>query len=311
MGNSYFRCMKRRVFLQRTFFGGMLLAADPVGLLANAAAKGPRLTILHTNDWHSHIEPFPASSGRNANQGGAVRRAALIDRIRSEEELVLLLDSGDIFQGTPYFNFFAGELEFKLMSQMGYDASTIGNHDFDAGIEGLAKQMKHLNFPLLSANYDFKGTALEGKTLPHHIIEKGPLKIGLFGLGIELKGLVPDQLTGGTKYLEPVAKANETAKYLRETKDCDLVICLSHLGYRYRGDKVSDVALAAATRNVDIILGGHTHTFLRKPDVVENLDGMPTIINQVGFGGLRMGRLDIVFNKKSGNRCVGCSNLLI
>ena len=180
-GIRNFTCMNRRVFLQRSVYSGLVLAASPEILLAASAKGSPKLTILHTNDWHSRIEPFPAGSGRNANQGGAVRRAALIDKIRGEEELVLLLDSGDVFQGTPYFNFFAGELEFKLMSQMGYDAGTIGNHDFDAGIDGLAKQMKHLNFPLLSANYDFNGTVLEGKTLPHYIINKGPLKIGLFG----------------------------------------------------------------------------------------------------------------------------------
>lgn len=302
--------MNRRVFLKRSFYTGLALATGPLGA-ASTKGRGVKLTILHTNDWHSRIEPFPAGSGRNANQGGAVRRAALIDSIRAEAEHVLLLDSGDVFQGTPYFNFFSGELEFKLMSQMGYDAGTIGNHDFDGGIDGLARQMQHLNFPLLSANYDFKGTPLAGKTLPHHIIEKGPLKIGLFGLGIELEGLVPESLTGGTGYLDPVARANETATYLRQNKQCDLVVCLSHLGYRYRGDKVSDVVLAANSRNVDLILGGHTHTFMRKPDSVDDLDGRPVIINQVGFGGLRLGRLEVTFDRFGGGRCVSCENLLV
>ncbi|PHI20847.1 metallophosphatase [Lewinellaceae bacterium SD302] len=304
--------MKRRVFLQRSFYGSLLVAADPLGAAERVTSlAGPRLTILHTNDWHSRIDPFPAGSGRNANQGGAIRRAALIDKIRSEEELVLLLDSGDVFQGTPYFNFFAGELEFKLMSQMGYDAGTIGNHDFDAGIDGLAKQLPNLNFPLLSANYDFKGTPMEGKTLPYHIIEKGPIKIGLFGLGIELDGLVPAKLIGETKYQDPVERANFTAKLLKENKKCDLVICLSHLGYRYRGNKVSDVVLAGNSRNIDLILGGHTHTFMRKPDSIPDLDGEPTTINQVGFGGLRLGRLDIGFDKSRSERCVRCNNLVV
>lgn len=308
----YFAAMKRRVFLQRSFYGSLVLAADPTRLLANAApASATRLTILHTNDWHSRIEPFPAGSGRNANQGGAIRRAALIDEVRKTEEHVLLLDSGDVFQGTPYFNFFGGELEFKLMSQMGYDAGTIGNHDFDGGIDGLATQMVHANFPLLSSNYDFKSTPLEGKTLPHLVIEKGPLKIGLFGLGIELDGLVPAALIGNTQYLDPIEKANETAKLLREQKDCDLVICLSHLGYRYRNDKVSDVVLAANSRNIDFILGGHTHTFMRQPDSIEDLNGEPTIVNQVGFGGLRMGRLDVDFAKSKKARCVSCNNLVV
>lgn len=305
--------MKRRVFLQRSFYGSLLLATDPLAAagLATDLSSGPRLTVLHTNDWHSRIDPFPAGSGRNANQGGAIRRAALIDKIRSEEEYVLLVDSGDVFQGTPYFNFFGGALEFKLMSQMGYDAGTIGNHDFDAGIGGLAKQLPELNFPLLSANYDFKGTPMEGKTLPYYIIEKGPIKIGLFGLGIELEGLVPANLIGATKYLDPIERANTTAKTLKENKQCDLVICLSHLGYRYRDDKVSDIVLAGNSRHIDLILGGHTHTFMREPDSVADLDGEPTIINQVGFGGLRLGRLDVTFNRSRKARCVSCNNLVV
>lgn len=302
--------MQRRSFLTRAFYGSLLLSA-PGAAFAATARKGDRLTILHTNDWHSRIEPFPAGSGRNANQGGAVRRAALIDRIRREEGHVILLDSGDVFQGTPYFNFFAGELEFKLMSQMGYDAGTIGNHDFDGGIDGLAKQMKHLNFPLLSANYDFRNTPMEGKTLPHHIIEKGDIKVGLFGLGIELDGLVPENLYGKTDYQDPIERANATARQLREDKKCDLVICLSHLGFRYRGETVDDMKLAANTRHVDLILGGHTHTFMREPENVANLDGEPVIINQVGFGGLRLGRLDISFDRRSNARCVDCYSLTV
>lgn len=304
--------MQRRTFLTRSFYGGLALAASPGSLLAlPAGRRQAQLTILHTNDWHSRIEPFPDGSGRNANQGGAIRRAALIDQIRQEAEHVLLLDSGDVFQGTPYFNFFAGELEFKLMSQMGYDACTIGNHDFDAGLEGLVKQLPHTNFPLLSANYDFKGTLMEGKTLPYHIIEKGPIRVGLFGLGIELEGLVPQNLYGKTIYQEPIERANAVARKLREEKKCDLIICLSHLGYRYRDGKVSDQVLAAQSKHIDIILGGHTHTFMRQPESAPNLDGEPVIINQVGFAGLRLGRLDIQFDRSRKQGCVSCNNLVV
>lgn len=302
----------RRFFLRKAAIGGGLLLvpglAGAAGLFNPAA---PRLTILHTNDWHSRIEPFPDDGGRNANQGGAVRRLRLIEQIRAAEPNVILLDSGDIFQGTPYFNFFSGELEMKLMSQMGYDAATIGNHDFDAGMENLATQLKHAKFPLLTANYDFKETPLEGKTLSHQVFDRGGLKIGVFGLGIELDGLVPDNLYGKTQYQDPIETGNATAKLLRHQKKCDLVICLSHLGYKYRDDKVDDVKLAAASKDIDVILGGHTHTFLNEPTVVDNQLGDPVIINQVGFGGLRLGRLDITFPGNSKRRCVACNNLRV
>ncbi|WP_116105512.1 bifunctional metallophosphatase/5'-nucleotidase [Lewinella sp. IMCC34191] len=302
--------MDRRQFLKgATIAGGSLLV--PRMASAHSERRARRLTILHTNDWHSRIDPFPDDGGRNANQGGAIRRASLIKEIRSVEGDVLLLDSGDIFQGTPYFNFFLGEVEMKLMTEMGYDAATIGNHDFDGGIQNLADQLRHADFPLLSSNYDFNGTPLDGRTEPYRIFERGGVRIGVFGLGIELAGLVPSELYGSTRYLDPIERGNETAARLRTDEGCDLVICLSHLGYRYRDEKVSDVRLAAASRNIDLILGGHTHTFLDQPVTVMNLEGQPTIINQVGFGGLRLGRLDVVFPKSGEVKCVACSNLRV
>ena len=302
--------MKRRHFLRHAATGTGLLLAP--GLNSTPAIRPRRrLTVLHTNDWHSRVDPFPDDGGRNANQGGAVRRAALIDRIRAVEEHVLLLDSGDIFQGTPYFNFFLGEVEMKLMSQMGYDAATIGNHDFDGGMQNLSDQLRHASFPLLSANYDFTGTPLAGRTEIYRVFERGGIRVGVFGLGIELDGLVPAKLYGATTYQDPVLRGNDTARHLRETEGCDLVICLSHLGFRYGNGKVSDVSLAAASRNIDLILGGHTHTFLDQPVTVTDLDGRPTLINQVGFGGLRLGRLDITFPRYGEAVCVSCSNLRV
>ena len=303
--------MNRRQFLRRGAAGGGLLLTSPLLLRAAAPPRSPRLTILHTNDWHSRIDPFPDDGGRNANRGGAARRAALIAAIRAAEPHVLLLDSGDIFQGTPYFNFFAGELEMKLMSRMGYDAATIGNHDFDGGMDNLATQLRHANFPLLVANYDFGGTPLEGRTEPYRVFERGGVRTGVFGLGIELNGLVPPKLYGKTGYRDPIERGNATAAHLRNTEKCDLVICLSHLGYRYRDDTVSDVKLAAASRDIDLILGGHTHTFLDEPATVANQRGEPVIINQVGFGGLLLGRLDVVFPPGGRRRCVSCRNLLV
>ena len=300
----------RRFFLRQAAVGGGLLLAP--GLLSAAAGRQtPRLTILHTNDWHSRIEPFPDDGGRNANQGGALRRLRLIQRIRAEEDNVLLLDSGDIFQGTPYFNFFAGELEMKLMTQMGYDAATIGNHDFDAGLENLATQLKHADFPMLSANYDFTGTPMAGRTKPYQIFVRSGIRVGVFGLGIELAGLVPAALYGKTAYQDPLERGHAVARRLRHDEKCDLVVCLSHLGYHYENDTVDDVKLAASSRDIDVILGGHTHTFLTKPTVISNEAGDPVIINQVGFGGLRLGRLDVTFPGSGRRRCVDCSNLRV
>lgn len=302
--------MKRRDFLYRSALGGgVLLVPRLAGALSER--RLPRLTILHTNDWHSRVDPFPDDGSRNAGQGGAVRRAALIEQIRAVEPEVLLLDSGDIFQGTPYFNFFLGELEMKLMSQMGYDAATIGNHDFDGGLENLANQSAKSSFPLLNANYDLTGTPLAQRVQPYRVFERAGVRVGVFGLGIDLVGLVPPKLYGPIRYQDPVTVGNATAEKLKSEEGCDLVICLSHLGFRYRDDKISDVTLAAGSRNIDLILGGHTHTFLDRPVVVDDVDGRPVVINQVGFAGLRLGRLDIAFPRTGEVKCVACSNLRV
>lgn len=282
--------------------GSGLLLAGSFPFDSLAGEKIQKLTILHTNDVHSHLEPFPMDGGKFEGEGGVASRAALINKIRSEEEHVLLFDAGDIFQGTPYFNLYKGEPEIKAMSMMGYDASTMGNHDFDAGIEGFAKQLPHANFPILIANYDFTNTPLEGKTQPYKIFKKGDIKIGVFGLGIKLKGLVPDDAYGNTQYLEPIQIANNTAAHLKKREKCDFIICLSHLGYDYDYSKVSDKILAKETEYVDLIIGGHTHTFLDKPTVLKNKKGRLVVINQVGWAGLRLGRLDFTFDiKKSSN----------
>ena len=236
---------------------------------------------------------------RNEGQGGVAKRAALIDQIRAEGNEVLLLDCGDIFQGTPYFNLFDGEIEMKAMTNMAYDAATIGNHDFDAGIDGLVKQMKHADFSFINSNYIVKDTPLNGKTLPYKIWNYGDIKIGIYGLGIELKGLVPEALYTNTTYQDPVKTALKIEKQLVDELGCHYVICLSHLGYEYRGDKISDVKLAAATHSTDLILGGHTHTFLQEPRIVKNQNKKPVIINQAGWAGILLGRIDLFFEKGS------------
>ncbi|MNS72965.1 Trifunctional nucleotide phosphoesterase protein YfkN precursor [compost metagenome] len=288
----------RRDFIKKVAIGGGLLATQGFPFEA-LAAQDISLTILHTNDTHSRLDPFPEDDRNYPGQGGIVARATEIARIRNEREHVLLLDAGDIFQGTPYFNEYKGEPEIMAMSRMGYDASTMGNHDFDIGLEGFAAQLPHANFPFLVANYNFKHTLLEGKVKPYKVFRRGPLKIGVFGLGIQLHGLVARENYGKVWYNDPVATAKEVVHLLKKKEGCDMIICLSHLGYRYESDKVSDHVLAAETEDIDLIIGGHTHTFLPEPVSLKNKVGKDVLVNQVGWAGLRLGRIDFVFNHKN------------
>lgn len=303
--------MKRRDFIISTTLSGLGLASGSIPFSVLDDHDITRLTILHTNDVHSRVEPFPMDGSRNEGQGGVSRRATLVERIRKSEDNVLLFDCGDIFQGTPYFNFFGGELELKLMSELKYDACTIGNHDFDGGIEGLHDQMPNANFPFLIANYDLSNTILDGKTLPYKIFERDGIRIGVFGLGIELEGLVPKTLYKETQYQDPIEVGNRISKRLRYDEKCDFVICLSHLGYRYRENKVSDVVLAKNTEEIDMILGGHTHTFMSEPDIQKNKKGEEVVINQAGWAGIMLGRLDVYFEKNKKGKCVSCKNTYV
>lgn len=289
----------RRQFIRQV--GGLLA----LGTLANSPLRAwakhePRkLTVLHTNDWHSRIEPFGKDERNYAGLGGAEARAALIKKIRAEEKYVLLLDAGDVFQGTPYFNFYAGEPEYKLMTAMGYDCSTLGNHDFDNGIEGIVKQLPHAGFEFLNCNYNFNATPLQGNIKPYKVFNKGGIRVGIFGVGIELEGLVPKSLYGNIIYNDPITNANKTALLLKEEKKCDLVICLSHLGYQYKNNKVSDEVLAKQSQNIDLIIGGHTHTFLPQPVLFTNAQNKKVLVNQVGWAGINLGRIDFWFSEKN------------
>lgn len=288
-----------------------LLSAENFGILNKPTEL--KLTILHTNDQHSRIEPFDESYSRNPNQGGFARRAALIEKLRKENENLLLLDSGDTFQGTPYFNFFGGELEFKLMSMMGYDASTMGNHDFDNGLEGFKKVQPNAKFPFICSNYDFKNTILDGQTIPFKIFDKNGIKVGIFAVGIELAGLVGKKQYGETLYQDPVEIAQHYSAFLRDDKKCDLVICLSHIGYDYRDnpEKISDKILAAKTDGIDLILGGHTHTFLPEPQTFVNKKGKNVLVNQVGWAGLLLGKIDFYFDKNKNVKNISWINQVI
>ena len=289
--------MKRRDFIEKTAASTAILGLG-LSLSSFTAEDVKQITILHTNDVHSHIDPFPSDDPRNPNMGGVARRAALIETIRKDAENVLLLDAGDIFQGTPYFNYYGGELEFKLMSMMKYDLSTIGNHDFDNGIPGLYAQMPHAKFDFISANYDFKNTMMDGLVQPYKIFVKNGVKIGVFGLGVKLDGLVDKKMYGETVYNDPVEVSQDMVRILKHEQKCDLVICLSHLGYEYKNDKdmICDLKLATLTQDIDLIIGGHTHTFLDKPTVVKNLVGSEVLVNQVGCYGINLGRIDFFFD---------------
>ena len=287
--------MKRRNFIQQTSAASAFVGLG--GLSSLSFSEAPKhITILHTNDVHSHIEAFGPDHHRNPNMGGVAKRAVLIEKIRKENPNTLLLDAGDIFQGTPYFNFYGGELEFKLMSKLKYDASTLGNHDFDNGIDGLYAQLPHADFDFLISNYDFSNTIMDGHTKPYKVFTKNGVRIGVFGVGIELKGLVNDKLYKETKYLDPIEIATDMSNTLKNEEKCDLIICLSHLGYKYDSEKVDDHKLASKTENIDLIIGGHTHTFLDEPTIVKNKADKNVMINQVGCYGLYLGRIDFYLN---------------
>ncbi|WP_299224320.1 bifunctional UDP-sugar hydrolase/5'-nucleotidase [uncultured Psychroserpens sp.] len=289
--------MKRRDFIQQTAAAASLVSLGGLGL-TSFTSKPKKITILHTNDVHSHIDPFGPDDGRNPNKGGVARRASLIKNIRQENPNTLLLDAGDIFQGTPYFNYYGGELEFKLMSMLKYDLATIGNHDFDNGIDGLYAQLPHAKFDFVSANYDFSNTILDTHVKPYKTFIRDGIKVGVFGLGIQLHGLVDNNLYKETKYLDPTETAQDMSRILKENEQCDLIICLSHLGYNYKHlpDKISDLKLAETTKNIDLFIGGHTHTFLKKPTVVKNIENKNTLVNQVGCYGINLGKIDFYFD---------------
>ena len=286
----------RREFLKTSMLlsAGISTMASPQILLANEVKN--QLTILHTNDVHSHIEPFSEVDKKYPGLGGAEYRATIIENIRKKKEHVLLFDAGDIFQGTPYFNFFHGDLEIDLMNKMGYDAATIGNHDFDGGMESLARQITRAHFPFVNCNYDFSNTPIDGKVHKHIILNKGKLRIGVTGCGVELNGLVPDALYTSTQYLDPIKSVQEQVNMLKQKK-CHFIICLSHLGYKYNTSKISDIVLANNTFDIDLIIGGHTHTFLEAPVKEKNSIGKDVLINQVGWAGVQIGQLNYLFEK--------------
>lgn len=281
--------------MKRIYIVGLLLA-----LMADAAlAQQKELFILQTSDTHSRIEPIPAQTADpDAGMGGVVRRATFVKDFRDEHPDVLLFDCGDISQGTPYYNLFKGEVEVKVMNLMKYDAMTIGNHEFDFGMENMARLFRMANFPVVCANYDVTGTVLEGIVKPYVVLERNGLKIGVFGISPKLDGLVQADKCEGVVYKDPVTTAQQMADLLREKEHCNVVVCLSHLGIQPGADSSEecDNNLVAKTHNIDIILGGHTHTNMDHPVVYQNADGKDVPVMHVGKNGVYVGKMKLMLN---------------
>lgn len=262
-----------------------------------AVAQKKQLVILHTNDTHSCIMPLNPNLADTAlaGRGGFLRRMALIEDERAKTPGLLLIDSGDFSQGSPYYNFYKGEVEVELMNRMGYDVATIGNHEFDFGLENMARIFRMAKFPIVCANYDFTGTSVEGLVKPYTIIKRNGLKIGLFGLSPQPKGLVDTTKFVGVKYLDPVETARRMAALLKTKKRCDVIICVSHLGWE--DEELTDQMLVPATRDIDIVLGGHSHTYMKTLQYVKNVDGKDVPVDQNGKHGIWIGRIVLDLEK--------------
>ena len=263
----------------------------------NQAAKKIKLLILHTNDTHSQVEPTDKSALATSDMGGYARRMGVINQNRKEEKNVLLFDAGDFSQGTPYFNFFNGRIEVDAMNRMKYDAGTLGNHEFDNGIDTLHTILSKATFPVLSSNYDVENTPLRDIVKPYLVIQKYGLRIGVMALNIQPKSLIIESNYRGLLYNDPIATAAKTATFLKKELKCDLIVCLSHLGGDAKSHDVNDFQVARETRFIDVIIGGHTHTMLQNAKEM-NLDGKPVVIAQVGKGGYYLGKIELELIKK-------------
>ena len=256
-----------------------------------------KLVILHTNDTHSQVEPTEKSSLKTADMGGYARRMGVINQIREQEKNVLLLDAGDFSQGTPYFNFFNGRVEIDAMNRMKYDAGTLGNHEFDNGMDTLAVILKKAQFPMISSNYKVENTALNGLLKPYLVLEKGGVKIGILALDVNPKSLIFEKNYNGLNYEDPIEKANDISCLLKKKEKCDVIICLSHLGADTTKLEVNDFEIARKTRYIDVIIGGHSHSLITN-NTIKNAAGKPIVIAQMGKSGLYMGRVELEVEKK-------------
>lgn len=276
----------------------IVLSLFIIAIATGAQAKGRKLLILHTNDTHSCIMPLKArlADTSKADRGGFIRRVEMIKEQRKNNPDLLLFDSGDFSQGSSYYTMFKGDVEVGLMNMMRYDAATIGNHEFDFGLENMARLFRMAKFPIVCANYDFTGTCVEGLVKPYTIIKRNGIKIGVFGLSPKMQGLVSDKNCKGVKFLDPTKSANDVVETLKNKEKCDLIVCLSHLGWNT--EDTDDKLLMANTRNIDIVLGGHSHSFFKELKYVNNLDGISIPNDQNGKSGIYVGRITVDMKKK-------------
>lgn len=284
---------------RRHFLGSMAAAAAATQMPLKGSEKDStaRITLLHTNDTHSHIEPFGPGNGAASGKGGMARRATMVRQARASIPNLLLLDAGDTFQGTPYFNQYKGKLDYELMSKVGYDASTLGNHDFDNGVDMLLEAMEFAKFPFLNCNFDCKGAPALAKRLAPWMVKEYPgFRVGLTGVGVDFKGLVSAENHKGVDWRSPDEALKPVIRHLREVEKVDLVVLISHLGYDLRGDAMDDLHLPGLAPGIDVIIGGHSHTFLDQPTKIQQERG-ETHIFQVGWGGINLGRMDFAMAK--------------
>lgn len=288
--------MKRSAFLKQSLTAGAGLVLQPWIRRKKESATQARVTVLHTADTHSHIDPFPADHPHYPGLGGMARRAQLIQKLRADSRELLLFDSGDIFFGTPYFNRFGGEPELELMSRMGYTAATLGEHDFHNGVTGFERVMHNARFPLVVSNYDFGTTRLGLRVQPHLIRLCDGIKVGIFALGIGFEGILDPSRHVGIRHLDPIETARQLVFLLREYHHCEMVICLSHLGLDHADGRPSDRKLAHEVAGIDLVLGGHSHLLLQEAEIIHHSDGTQTRISHAGHSGLAVVRMDFMFD---------------
>lgn len=276
------------------------LTALVLTAVANLTFAQKQLTILHTNDTHSTVMPLSVNldDTLKAGRGGFLRRAVMVKKEREQCHDLLLFDSGDFSQGSPYYTLFKGDVEVGLMNEMHYDAATIGNHEFDFGLENMARLFKMANFPIVCANYDFKGTAVEGLVKPYITMKRNGVKIGVFGIAPKLDGLVSKENYEGVDYLDPIATANTMAETLKKKEKCDVVICLSHLGWDLMPTDIDDSAMIASTKGIDVVLGGHSHTYFTALEHVKDADGKIVPVDQNGKHGIYIGKLVLTIRNR-------------
>lgn len=273
----------------------ILILMSAVWLVPSLYAQTHQLVIAHTNDTHSQIQPLSPllADTSQAGKGGFLRRAALLRSLRERYPDMLLFDSGDFSQGSAYYNLFKGEVEVRLMNEMKYDAVTLGNHEFDNGLDNMRRIFSLATFPVVNANYDFSETVLGNMVRKSIVLERNGLRIGVFGLGPQLEGVSAAANYVGVVYHDPLTAANQTARQLKDNQHCDVVICLSHLGWDE--GVVNDSLLIPLTHDIDIVLGGHSHTLFNEPKIVYNADGHKVVCNQLGKNGIYVGLLTVTF----------------